>query len=76
MAQDSDTGEKTEEPTGKKLSEAVTKGNIAKSMDINTAAILAVALMLLTHVGGWDLGEFAVLSDSHISGLGGLENLE
>ena len=51
MAQDSDTGEKTEEPTGKKLSEAVTKGNIAKSMDINTAAILAVALMLLTLLG-------------------------
>ena len=51
MAQDSDTGEKTEEPTGKKLSEAVTKGNIAKSMDINTAAILAVALMLLALLG-------------------------
>ena len=56
MAQDSDTGEKTEEPTGKKLSEAVTNGNIAKSMDINTAAILAVALMLLTLLGAeiWD----------------------
>jgi flagellar biosynthesis protein FlhB len=51
MAQDSDSGEKTEEPTGKKLSEAVTKGNIAKSMDINTAAILAVALLLLTLLG-------------------------
>ena len=51
MPQDSDTGEKTEEPTGKKLSEAVTNGNIAKSMDINTAAILAVALMLLTLLG-------------------------
>ena len=51
MAQDSDSGEKTEEPTGKKLSEAVTKGNIAKSMDINTAALLAVALLLLTLLG-------------------------
>jgi len=51
MAQDSDTGEKTEEPTGRKLSEAVTEGNIAKSMDVNTAAILAVALMLLTLLG-------------------------
>ena len=51
MAQDSDTGEKTEEPTGKKLSEAVTKGNIAKSMDINTAALLAVALLLLSQLG-------------------------
>jgi flagellar biosynthetic protein FlhB len=51
MAQDSDTGEKTEEPTGKKLSEAVAKGNIAKSMDINTAGLLAVALLLLTLLG-------------------------
>jgi len=51
MAQDSDTGEKTEEPTGKKLSEAVTKGTIAKSMDINTAALLAVALLLLSLLG-------------------------
>ena len=51
MAQDSDTGEKTEEPTGKKLSEAVTSGNIAKSMDINTAALLAVALLLLSMLG-------------------------
>ena len=52
MPQDSDTGEKTEEPTGKKLSEAVSQGNIAKSMDINTAALLAVALLLLTLLGG------------------------
>jgi|TARA_B100000700_G_scaffold196901_1_gene216682 flagellar biosynthetic protein FlhB len=52
MAQDSDTGEKTEEPTGKKLSEAVSRGNIAKSMDINTVALLAVALFLLTLFGG------------------------
>ena len=51
MAQDSDTGEKTEAPTGKKLSEAVHGGNIAKSMDINTAALLAVALLLLSQLG-------------------------
>ena len=51
MAQDSDTGEKTEEPSGKKLSEAVTKGKIARSMDINTAALLAVALLLLSLLG-------------------------
>ena len=52
MPQDSDTGEKTEEPTGKKLSEAVSRGNIAKSADINTAALLAVALLLLSLMGG------------------------
>ena len=52
MPQDSDTGEKTEEPTGKKISEAVSRGNIAKSADINTAALLAVALLLLSLLGG------------------------
>ena len=52
MPQDSDTGEKSEEPTGKKLSEAVSKGNIAKSADINTAALLAIALLLLSLLGG------------------------
>ena len=52
MPQDSDTGEKSEEPTGKKLSDAVSKGNIAKSADINTAALLAVALLLLSLLGG------------------------
>ena len=78
MAQDSDTGEKTEEPTSKKLGEAVTKGNIAKSMDINTAALLAAALLLLSMLGSgvWeamqsylihifrDLGELQVSSAS------------
>ncbi len=78
MAQDSDTGEKTEEPTGKKLGEAVSKGNIAKSADINTAALLAVTLLLLSMMGSvvWeamqsylihifrDLGELQVSSGS------------
>ena len=51
MAQDSDTGEKTEEPTGKRLSESVSSGRIAKSQDINTAVLLATALFLLTLLG-------------------------
>ena len=51
MAQDSDTGEKTEEPTGKRMSEAVSSGRIAKSQDINTVVLLATALFLLTLLG-------------------------
>ena len=51
MAQDSDTGEKTEEPTGKRISEGVSQGQIAKSQDINTAVLLATALLLLTLLG-------------------------
>ena len=52
MAQDSDTGEKTEEPTGKRLSDGISQGQIAKSQDVNTAVLLAAALFLLTLLGG------------------------
>jgi len=49
---DSDSGEKTEEPTAKKLSDARKKGQIARSKDLGTMFVLvgsAVAMML---VGG------------------------
>lgn len=52
MAQDSDTGEKTEEPTGRRMSDATSEGKIAKSTDINTVVLLATALFLLTLLGG------------------------
>jgi len=52
MAQDSDTGEKTEDPTGKRLSDATSEGKIAKSADINTVVLLATALFMLTLLGG------------------------
>jgi flagellar biosynthetic protein FlhB len=47
---DSDSGEKTEEPTGKKLSDARKKGQIPRSRDLGTMFILvgsALALMLM-----------------------------
>ena len=47
---DSDSGEKTEEPTAKKLSDARKKGQIARSKDLGTMFILvgsAVAIMLV-----------------------------
>jgi flagellar biosynthetic protein FlhB len=49
---DSDSGEKTEEPTAKKISDARKKGQIARSKDLGTMFVLvgsAVAMML---VGG------------------------
>jgi flagellar biosynthetic protein FlhB len=49
---DSDSGEKTEEPTGKKIADARKKGQIARSKDLGTMFVLvgsAVAIML---VGG------------------------
>lgn len=38
--------DKTEEPTGKRLSEARRKGNVARSSDATTAAILTTALLM------------------------------
>jgi len=47
---ESDSGEKTEEPTSKKLSDARKKGQIARSKDLGTMFVLvgsAIALMLV-----------------------------
>ena len=47
---ESDSGEKTEEPTAKKMSEARKKGQIARSKDLGTMFVLvgsAVALMIV-----------------------------
>ncbi|HCS52168.1 MAG TPA: flagellar biosynthesis protein FlhB, partial [Planctomycetaceae bacterium] len=40
---DSDQGDKTEDPTDKRRSEARQKGNVAKSVDVNAATIMLVA---------------------------------
>ncbi|WP_353266644.1 EscU/YscU/HrcU family type III secretion system export apparatus switch protein [Gemmatimonas sp.] len=45
---DNDSGEKTEEPTSKKLEEAREKGNIAKSPEFVTAAFLLGSLMVFS----------------------------
>lgn len=39
--------EKTEQPTGRRISEARKKGQIAKSMDMNTAVVLAAGVFVL-----------------------------
>ena len=47
---ESDSGEKTEEPTAKKMSEARKKGQIARSKDLGTMFVLvgsAIALMIM-----------------------------
>jgi flagellar biosynthesis protein FlhB len=48
---DSDSGEKTEEPTGKRLEEAREKGQIPKSQEIGTAATLLGFLLVLSMAG-------------------------
>ena len=47
---ESDSGEKTEDPTAKKLADARKKGQIARSKDLGTMFVLvgsAVALMIV-----------------------------
>lgn len=43
--------DKTEQPTGKRLSEARNKGSIAKSPDLNNAVSLLVGFVMLSFVG-------------------------
>ncbi len=45
--------EKTEEPTGHKLSEARKQGNIPKSRDLAAAMLSLVAINLLKYIGPW-----------------------
>ena len=49
-------GEKTEEPTGKKLSDARDEGQVAKSQELNMAVGLFLAVQLLKFRGA-SLGE-------------------
>jgi flagellar biosynthetic protein FlhB len=49
-------GERTEQPTGRRLSEARTQGQIAKSQDLASALDLIGAVLLLTLCGGAALG--------------------
>ena len=53
MADEKDDAEKTEDPTQKKLDEALEKGDVAKSQEVNTWFIMAGAtLMLMVFSGG------------------------
>jgi flagellar biosynthetic protein FlhB len=51
MAEDSDQ-EKTEEPTGKRLEDAKKKGQIARSRELNTFAMMIISAALLLAQGG------------------------
>ena len=51
MAEHNDTGEKTEQPTPRKLEEALKHGQIARSAEVQTAFVLLGALAALTFAG-------------------------
>lgn len=47
MAEDSDSTDKTEEPTQKRLEEALKRGDVVKSQEVNTWFIIAGATLVL-----------------------------
>lgn len=53
FAKDGPNGEKTEEPTAKKLSDARKKGQVAKSKEVTTAAMLLTFFVLLKFYLGY-----------------------
>lgn len=57
MADEADTTDKTEDPTQKKLDDALLKGDVAKSQEVNNWFIIAGAtLVLMTFAGGMSEG--------------------
>lgn len=61
MANSEDDGDKTEEPSEKKLRDARDKGEVAKSKDLTATAVLAVWLLLGSLSAGWVAQRLAAL---------------
>ena len=61
MAEESSGQEKTEEPTARRLAEARKKGDITKSMEVPSAAVLLVGLMTLYFLSGFLLDRFILV---------------
>ena len=51
MAENQDGQEKTEEPTGKRLSDARSKGQVARSKELNTLMVLLAAGLMMLFAG-------------------------
>src|SRR5882724_10319371 len=52
MADENDAADKTEDPTQKKLDEALEKGDVAKSQEVNTWFVIAGATLVLSTFSG------------------------
>ena len=62
-------GEKTEKPTGKRLEEALNKGQVARSPEVQTVFVLGGALLAFGFTGGemWRvMGQSCVSMLSHL----------
>jgi flagellar biosynthetic protein FlhB len=52
VAEDSDQGQKTEDPTQKRLDEAIERGDVAKSQEVNTWFVIGGATLVLSSFSG------------------------
>ncbi|MFT5520519.1 MAG: flagellar biosynthetic protein FlhB [Enterobacterales bacterium] len=50
---ESDAGDRTEDPTAKKSKDALNKGQVARSKELNSAALLIAAGLAFTTIGGY-----------------------
>jgi len=63
VADDRDDTERSEDPTQKRLDEALERGDVAKSQEVNTWFVLAGAtLILLSFSGSMSLGVTKILA--------------
>ncbi len=76
FAKDGNGGEKTEEPTGKKLSEARKNGQVAKSMEVTTAAALLVFFLTLKNYVGYLGNRFLTIYNSIFSRISDFANMD
>src|SRR4051812_32390340 len=52
MAEDNDDSQKTEDPTQKRLDEALERGDVAKSQEVNTWFLIGGATLVLSNFSG------------------------
>ena len=76
FAKDGNGGEKTEEPTGKKLSEARKNGQVAKSMEVTTAVSLLVFFLALKNYVGYLGNRFLTIYNSMFSRISDFANMD
>jgi len=67
MAQDQDSGDKTEQPTPKKLQDARQKGQVPKSRDLTSTVTLAVGGVLALLASGYAAQQLAALMDTALT---------
>lgn len=60
MAEDQDDDSKTEDPTGKRLADARSKGQVPKSQEFNHIFILGASLVLILMILPWSFGRISV----------------